>query len=639
MKKFLQKLLLPLLVLCALIAFAACGEEAPQTETATITYDTGVEGLTLPSLTSRKGGKIYPPDDPVREGYRFDGWLLDGIPFVFDVMPDRDVTLTAIWTKYFTLSFDVSSIPSRTYAEGEEIVLPDPPQREHFLFDHWELDGEPFSAGNMPARDLTLEAVWNAAVTIKFVTGTSDCTIAPIVAVAGEHIDAPKVNRRGFHLNSWRTAEGDVYTFSVMPEEDLTLYADWMELTNLPALFIDLFDGDGNTYPLSSVEKENYVESTVSVENTDDEYLLSGVKAGFRGRGNGSWWDIPYDKKGYKIKLDKKQSLFGEEANKHWVIIACVSTPYPETTMSRNYLAYNMANEVFDGIEYTTSARWIDVYINGDYRGVYLLCEHVRVDEGRVDIPSDYLTSGYGNTGYLIEYDCYAAEGGTVEGVDYFRVNGMRYPFTVHSPDPEDVRDGKAEVSSPAFMNQIAWLKEEVQKLCNAALSSDWTAFCELADADSFLDMYLLHELFKNTDTGYSSFYIYKKPNGKFFAGPAWDFDATCMATGQSPEGIYVAADRAGVAPNEIYVELYRNSAFRRAAAERWKEVSPKIKTFLDERLNETVYAEYRAAMGKNYAKWLGRTQQAAETQWVIDVKALKLWLLQRAAWLDGEWV
>ncbi len=647
MKRIAHCLLLAVLLFCALALVGCDGDSKKDTgtgtekTTATITFDTGTEEVISP-ITSKIGGKIYPPADPEREGYRFDGWLLNGEPFVFDVMPASDLTLHAAWTKYFTLRFETGEgatvIPEKTYTAGETIELPAAPARTHYIFLGWTLDGAPFTAGVMPPQDITLKAEWEEAVTISFVTGTSDCIVPSIVARAGETVEAPKVNRRGFHLNGWKTAGGDPFVFDKMPESDLTLYADWMELTNLPTMFIDLFDESGNTFPLSSVDKDPYVASRISLENTEDDYLLDSVQAEFKGRGNGSWWDIPYDKKGYKIKFDKKQSLFGREANKHWVIIACVSSPYPETTMCRNYLAYNMANDVFDGIEYTTSANWIDVYVNGEYRGVYLLCEHVRVGDGRVDIPSDYLTSDYDNTGYLIEYDNYAREGGTEEGVDYFTVNGMRFPFTVHSPDPEDVHDGKATVTKAEYMQQIAWLKGETQKLCNAALASDWTGFCEYADADSFIDMYILHELFKNMDTGYSSFYLYKKPNGKFYAGPAWDFDATCMASDASPTGIFVAAEGRAVPASEFYVNLYKNAAFKQAVKTRWKEISSSVRTFLDERLNDTVYETYKAAMGKNYAKWLNRTQAEAEEKWVADVKALKTWLVARVNWLDTEW-
>ena len=217
------------------------------------------------------------------------------------------------------------------------------------------------------------------------------------------------------------------------------------------------------------------------------------------------------------------------------------------------------------------------------------------------------------------------------------------FPFTVHSPDPEDVRDGKAGVTKAEYMQQIAYIKNYVQSVYNAVLgepnSVDYATFSTLADVDSFVDMYILFELFKNADLGYSSFYLYKKPNGKLFAGPPWDFDATCNATrgDQSPEGIYVAdsvQSSSAHTASELFIKLYRNASFKQAVQARWKILAPKILSFLDERLNDTVYETYKAAMGKNYVKWLGKSQQEAEADWLRDIKILKQWLVDRVAWL-----
>lgn len=639
MKRFTKKTTLAFLLLCLfslLAVFCACKETTVKQPSPTITYETGTDGVSIPPFSAEAGSKIYPPTDPSREGYRFDGWELNGEIFPFETMPDTDITLTAVWSKLYIVSFETgvqaTQIPSAEYAEGEQIALPENPTRAHYKFGGWTLDGEPFSFGVMPSRDIRLCAEWTEASTIVFDTGTDDFTLPPLTETAGAKISAPSVSRPGYYLRYWKL-NGEVYNFSVMPDEDITLVAEWVELTNLPAMFIDLSDGSGNAFPLSSVTREEYVSSTISLVNSDSKFILNSVASNFKGRGNGSWTESG-DKKGYKIKFDKKQSLFSRASNKHWVIIAC--TNFDDITMSRNYLAYNMADEVFTGIEYSTQARWIDVYVNGEYRGVYLLCEHVRVGVGRVDIESDY---GVQDTGYLVEYDAYASG---EEGVDYFLVEGLKYPFTVHSPDPEEYLE-EGGISKAAYQKQVAYIKDYVTRVYKAALNGDFTTFSQLADVNSFVDMYILHELFKNADTGYSSFYLYKKPNGKLYAGPPWDFDATTTATrgDTSPQGIYVAGSVSSASSHtasELYIALYKTEGFKGALTARWKELSPAIRQFLDERLNDGVYEENKEAMGKNFALWKGKSQSAAETDWVNDVKALKQWLLERIAWLDNEW-
>ena len=471
--------------------------------------------------------------------------------------------------------------------------------------------------------------------TITFDTGTDEIIIPTARYAEGEVVVAPKKpSRKGFKFLGWKL-DGETYEFGEMPGRDITVVADWQELIGVPEMYIDLFGGDGNMFPLSNVTREQYVDSVITLTNTEEQYELDSVKAYFKGRGNHSW--TAFSKKGYKIKFDKKQSVLGREKNKHWVLIACVQ--FDETTMSRNYLAYNMAGEIFDGIEYTTPAYWIDVYVNGQYCGVYLLCEQVRVDKGRVDIESEY---GADDTGYLIEYDALATG---EEGVDYFRVDGVKYPFTVHSPDPEDGKyETEGEITKERFKQQIAFIKDYVSRVYHAALSGDYATFAELVDADSFVDMFILHELFKNVDTGWSSFYLYKKPGGKLFAGPTWDFDGTANGApgrgDRTPEGLFVPIEGANgdVTTSMLYVELYKTDGFQTALRARWKVLSPKIGSFLDERLNDGVYEKYKQVMGRNYVLWNGKSQAAAEKDWVADVKALKRWLQDRIAWLNGEW-
>lgn len=547
------------------VFLAGCARSSNKTSKITYKLDNEEEYL---SLKVKVGDKIYSPEPPSKDGYVFEGWFLEDELFVFDVMPDEDITLTAKWNKLYTITF---------------------------------------------------------------LTETEECEVAPIIETANTPIEEPQLNRPSYYLKGWKL-NGEFYNFTVMPDEDITLTADWEKSTNLPAMFIDLKTDSGETIDLSSVTKETYVNSSISLVNTEEEFTLNNVSSKFKGRGNSSF-SAP--KKGYKIKFDKKQSLFGHASNKHWVIIACALPS--DATMYRNYLAYSIGREVLDGIEYTTTTELINVYINREYRGVYLLCEHVRVDKGRVDIDSDY---GVNDTGYLIEYDAFASGR---ENVDYFKVPGVKYRFTVHSPDPgEYASEGK--ITKEAYKQQIAFIKDYVTQVYTAALNGDYETFSSLVDVDSFVDMYILHELFKNADTGWSSFYLYKKPGGKLYAGPAWDFDSTTTSTrgDKTPEGIYVAGsviDTADYVASELYISLYQTESFKQAVITRWREISSQIESFINNTLNDEMYETNKEAMGKNFAMYENKTQETAENDWLNDISALKQWLLSRIEWLNGEWI
>ena len=481
--------------------------------------------------------------------------------------------------------------------------------------------------------------------TITFNTGFEGVQVESITSDVGEVVTSPEEPvKEGFQFIAW-LKDGSIYKFDKMPEEDIELTAYWLDMRyfegDLPCMSIDLFGEDDEEYNLDLVNREDYIDSKISISNTEEEYEFEEVDAGFRGRGNGSWFGVG-GKNGYKIKFKDKQGLFGREKNKHWVIIACAN--FNDTALFRNYLAYNMANEVFSNIEYTTNAEWIDVYINGKYQGVYLLCEHVRVGDGRVDIESEYNVE---DTGYLIEYDAYATgvegvDNLKIEGVDYFKIEGVKYPFTVKSPDPEEYED--EGLTKEEYMVQVSYIKSYVQNVYNAALNHDYETFANLVDVDSFVDMYLIHELFKNADTGWSSFFMYKKPGGKLFAGPVWDFDATTNINDRgdsSPQGIYVAGDVVNgseLTASELFIELYKTEEFLSAVKARWQNLSEEIEDFIDTKMNEGVYKKYKTSMGKNFVLWNDKIQSNAENEWIRDARVLKNWFRDRIDWLNEEW-
>ena len=93
----------------------------PETIIHTVTFDYGIEGMTG-SQQVTDGGKATEPVAPVRDGYRFDGWLLDCQPYDFATPVTGDITLTAGWTiNTYTVRFDTaggSSVPEQAIDHG-----------------------------------------------------------------------------------------------------------------------------------------------------------------------------------------------------------------------------------------------------------------------------------------------------------------------------------------------------------------------------------------------------------------------------------------------------------------------------------------------------------------------------------------
>ncbi|MBQ7907369.1 MAG: CotH kinase family protein [Clostridia bacterium] len=266
---------------------------------------------------------------------------------------------------------------------------------------------------------------------------------------------------------------------------------------SVPALSINTVDYTDIT------SREEYLDCFVSLTNYENEF--EDISARIRGRGNSSW---EYDKRPYKLKFDTRVDMFGNGAAKDWTLIA----NHCDLSLSRNYLAQSVAS-LFDSINCTTSVQFVELYLNYEYIGVYLLCEQIEVQETRVNIDDDLSKV---DTGYLFEMD---ARG---DGYTFFA--GQKC-YVIKSPDTDD----------PTFTTEHKnFIRDYVNSCLTAVNSDDYTLVTELMDVESFAEAYVVFELFNCVDVGYSSFFMYKDAGGKLCAGPVWDFDRSLGIVGHS---------------------------------------------------------------------------------------------------------
>ena len=291
---------------------------------------------------------------------------------------------------------------------------------------------------------------------------------------------------------------------------------------NFPLIFIDTDNGA----PI--VDKTNYVGCTVRIDNTSSQYLLDDTLGGIRYRGNST---LQYaDKKAYRIKFDKKQDLFGMGKAKSWVLLANAF----DKTMVRNALAFEIAREL--GLEFTSEYRFVNVFLNGENLGLYLLCEQTQTGETRVDIEED--ETGRIDTGYLIEF---VGNGDTNEDA-YFNVvdvDPSLFPEGVTLNWRKNVMKFIIKTPEKEFCtpSQIDFISEYCNSFNKAILTHDWDTFDRLCDVDSFVKFFIVNTVMNNGDGGYQ-IYFYKKENGgKVFAGPVWDFDQSAAASTQCTNG------------------------------------------------------------------------------------------------------
>ena len=128
---------------------------------------------------------------------------------------------------------------------------------------------------------------------------------------------------------------------------------------------------------ITSKRKEDYLDCTIKIESDTAAWNYEG-RGRIRGRGNSTW--LWYEKKPYRIKLDEKAEILGLAAEKDWVLLA----NYRDPTHLMNTFVFEMGAGL--GIPYPNHSRYVEVTINGDYKGLYQLTEQVEQGKNRVNI-------------------------------------------------------------------------------------------------------------------------------------------------------------------------------------------------------------------------------------------------------------
>mgnify|MGYP003418604051 FL=1 len=157
--------------------------------------------------------------------------------------------------------------------------------------------------------------------------------------------------------------------------------------------------------------KDEY--QNVSVTITEGEETVLSAAGRMKGRGNATWG---YEKKPYKIKFDEKQGVLGFAANKDWVLLA----EYCDKSLMRTPYMCELAQTV--GLPYPIHYRHVQLYLNDEYVGMYILTDQVEKKKNRVDIEDD---------GFLFENDNYFWE----EPLN-FMTDCRQYWYTFKYPYP-----------------------------------------------------------------------------------------------------------------------------------------------------------------------------------------------------------
>ena len=437
----------------------------------------------------------------------------------------------------------------------------------------------------------------------------------------------------GYSFAGWYYIDGDIceeWSFiGYSVTEDMTLVAKWDYATyELPIVNI-------NTGGAGIHSKEDYTDMTFSMENCDDE--LIEVTGGIRLRGNST---MQYDKKPYRIKFDKKQSLFGLDKAKSWVLLA----DYLDPSALHNYTAFSLANEL-DGLAFTPTPNKVNVYLNGEYVGLYTLCEQVQENEGRLDIEVDKIDPSWTDLkqfNFFVAMDASVAGDATaVLGETYFYVAKYDRYFELKYPEKNQF------ASDAQFKSFFSQLQDYTLEMLDAFAAGDADKIKSEVNVNSFVDFFIIDTIMGEHDHGKKSFNMYytntsdnPEENGKLNFGPIWDYDWSL-----NTEWTGVPNDQFNVNTEIFYLESDYNPNPYYTTINKTPELYELVKTryslYAKDALGEYIDGlddlidSMSESIELNHALWYSSPDNDISNK---NLDFLKEYLVARKAQLDALW-
>lgn len=441
---------------------------------------------------------------------------------------------------------------------------------------------------------------------VVFLPSGADLEDVTLLARADEQVildDVPlpeEMSCGGFRLD---TAYEILHTADGLTQEGTLTFA---QSAQVPALYLDTLSGSMDQIHAT----KGYGESgSLRVFTAQGQLDYAGQVDNLKGRGNSSWYKA---KKPYSLTLAREGDLLGMGQAKEWVLLANAMDP----SHLRNKAASDLATRA--GMPYVPDSQWVDLYLNGEYVGLYLLSERIEIHPHRVNLSE----SG----SFLVSREV------------WWRLTVRnRARFQLDSGAAMRIRDSGLTESS---LYRI-WQPAE-----NAILAEDGVdpetgkSWQELIDLDSWAMDYLTGEIFGNVDCGSISEYFYldgQDPSGKIYAGPVWDYDLAMgsTATWQTQTVQAFFGDKLHLWSLEDTTWFYwlnRKPEFQDRVRTLYKEVyRPLVVELLKTGLDDYARQIHQGAL-MNQRRWK-RVDPLEETEYI------RRYLTERLAFLDSVWL
>jgi CotH kinase protein len=416
----------------------------------------------------------------------------------------------------------------------------------------------------------------------------------------------------------------------------------------------DITTPRNKSVPFISIKSEKKIvddpkcAAVLKIERNDS--LLLETNIGIEIRGAVSQYE---DKKSYGFEIRdvndslSNKSLLGLPKNDDWILYG----PMSDKSFIRNVLTYALSNQMG---RYASRTQFVELEINGNYKGVYVLMEKLKQGKQRVAIKkldkeanSPEKISG----GYILKIDKTAGKSGNWN--DYNEQSSFTSKY-----DAKGKLSNKSRIhylyeypkSKNITPQQKAYISQYVDNFEKEIASNSSENYQKWIDVDSFVDYFILTEFIQNNDGYRISNFLQKDRDGKLAMGPIWDCD---LAYG--PENVFcggMAKDNWVFRYNQFcssdpwlvpfwWERLLQEPTFKNKVNTRWKSLRKSVLS--EENVMKTIdslttYLHENNLVDRNYERWSEKKKEGNyKERHLKHIEHIKAWVKQHSAWIDGE--
>ncbi|MEN8765268.1 MAG: CotH kinase family protein [Wenyingzhuangia sp.] len=373
-----------------------------------------------------------------------------------------------------------------------------------------------------------------------------------------------------------------------------------------------IYNDDGNRNYLSDLDNEEALNYNGHI----------GIE--FRGSSSQALEKKPYGFSTLKEDgiANNNVKLLGMPSENDWILN---SLPF-DPSMIRDYLSYSLASKMGN---YAPRVKYVEVIVNEDYKGVYLLTEKIKIDSDRVDVKkiseedNEYpeITGGY-----IVKADKITGSGDVAWRMPNY--GGWETDFLHHKPSADEITNEQAIYIENVF-NDLA-------SQTNPANPSITNGYPSIIDIPSFVDFMIMAEISSNPDAYQFSTYFHKDKNGKLRAGPVWDYNLTygndLFDWGFDRSHFDTWQFSVGNQGAKFWKDLFEDETFQCYLAKRWFELTA-----------ENQILNYNTIVNHidEYAALVSEAKDREQERWGTvseqheNIENMKNWILQRINWIN----